>query len=243
MAALVLASLALGSCANDPESASKELSVFAASSLADTFQRVAAEFEQAHPNQTVLLNLGSSSQLAAQIEQGARADVFASADRDSVDRVIEAGFAEGPPRVFTRNRLALVIPPQDPGDVDELADLEREEIVISLCDKECPAGIYARRMLGRAGLEVRPDSLEPEVRGVVTRVRTGEADAGIVYASDAIAAGNDLRRIPIPDSYNVVASYPIVVLEGAPPQAGDLVDLLLSPTGQRILAEAGFLPR
>ena len=243
IAAVLLASLALTSCSGDAERASGEISVFAASSLTDAFEELADTFERGHADVSVLLNVASSSELASQIEQGARADVFAAADRSSVDRVVDAGLTQGSPRVFARNRLALVTPPHDPGNVDALADLEREDLIVSLCDQDCPAGAYARRMLDQAGLEVSPDSLETEVRGVATRVSTGEADAGIVYASDAAAAGRALRTVPIPDRINVLAPYAIVVLEGAPAAAREFVDLLLSAEGQRIMARSGFLPR
>ena len=122
-----------------------------------------------------------------------------------------------------------------------MGDLEDRRLVGTLCKEDCPAGRYAREGFNGAGLSVSPDSLETEVRGVVTRLQTGEADAGIVYASDVTAAGESLRGIEIPDRYNVTVSYPIVVLEDASRGARDFVDLVLSARGRRVLEKHGFL--
>jgi molybdate transport system substrate-binding protein len=161
----------------------------------------------------------------------------------NAERIASAGLAKGEPRVFAHNKLALIVPPDNPGEVESLADLADDRLVISLCNDECPAGVYASQLFDKADLQVQPDSLETEVRGVVTRVATGEADAGIVYSSDAAAVGDDVRTIEIPDRLNVTATYPVVLLKGASRAAADFIDLLLSSDGQRVIEGFGFLPR
>ncbi len=241
LAAVLLSVLVATGCAPGAGAAQGTISVFAASSLTDGFTQLARRFERTHPQTAVRLNFTSSSELATQIEQGAEADVFASADRASVDRLIDSGQVEGRSQDFARNRLTIATPRANPGHVRSLSDLEDEELVVSLCNQDCPAGKYARAVLRKAGLSVTPDSLEIEVRGVVTRLQTGEADAGIVYESDVVAAGDSLRAIEIPAEYNVTASYPIAVLKGASRAAHDFVDLILSAQGRRVLADHGFL--
>jgi molybdate transport system substrate-binding protein len=243
LALVVLLMITCSGCSSGARERNQEITVFAASSLTDAFGRLADEFEQSHSGTSIRVNLSSSSELAAQIEQGANADVFASADTANVDRIVDANLATGDPEVFAHNHLALIVPPDNPGHVESLEDLQDDKLVTSLCNEDCPAGIYASQLLDKAGLSVSPDSLETEVRGVVTRVATGEADAGIVYGSDAAAAGDDVRTIQIPESDNVTATYPVLSLKEGPPIARDFVDLLLSSTGQRTLGQFGFLPR
>jgi molybdate transport system substrate-binding protein len=219
------------------------VTVFAASSLTDAFTQIGKRYAEASPGVDVTFNFLASSDLAAQIEQGAPADVFASADEANMQRIVAAGLADGSPRVFAHNELQIIVPDGNPGDVHELSDLEEPELVVSLCAEECPAGSYAREVLGSARLDVRPDSLEPEVKAVVSRIELGEADAGIVYATDVLAAGEDVEGIPIPDRHNLTATYPIARLAGSPPHAHAFIDFVLSPDGQEILAEYGFLKR
>jgi molybdate transport system substrate-binding protein len=191
----------------------------------------------------VTFNFLASSDLAAQIQQGAPADVFASADENNMSRVTDAGLVDGRPQVFARNRLAIVVPPGNPAAVTQLGDLADDDLIVSLCNDECPAGRYARRAFDKAGIDVEPDSLESEVRAVVTRVSLGEADAGVAYASDAVAARGDVDAVVIPRADNVLATYPIAVLDDAPEEARDFVTLVLSDPGQETMVEYGFLPR
>ena len=237
----MLALAVAGACTEGAGEPQTTITVFAASSLADAFGELTRTFESTQAQTAVRLNLTSSSELATQIEQGAEADVFASADRATVDQVIDAGLVAGEPRVFARNRLTVAVPRANPGGVGSLSDLEDRRLIVTLCNEACPAGRYAGEVFRKAGLSVSPDSLETEVRGVVTRLQTGEADAGIVYASDVVAAGKTLRTIDIPDSYNVTVSYPIVVLVGASGGARDFVELVLSARGRRVLEKHGFL--
>jgi molybdate transport system substrate-binding protein len=240
VAALLVASACGGS--SGATSDAPEITVFAASSLTGAFGEIGRRFED-RDGASVTFNFLASSDLAAQIGQGAPADVFASADEANMDTVVEAGLVARSPEVFAHNRLEIVVAPGNPRAVRALKDLEDPSLVVSLCNEDCPAGRYARDILQQAGVRVEADSLETEVKGVVTRVSTGEADAGIVYATDVQAAERDVDGIEIPRDVNVVASYPIAVLQGGPDAADDFVDYVLSPKGQEVLEEYGFLPK
>ena len=223
-----------GTGSNEPQT----VTVFAAASLTDAFDEIASEFTEVNANVEVEFNFLASSDLAAQIIEGAPADVFASADEANMTRITNEGLAEDPV-VFGENRLAVAVPEGNPEGISSLTDLEDSELVIALCNEDCPAGRYAVEIFEVAGLTVEADSLEADVRGVLTRVGLGEADAGLVYVTD-IAADPAVEGIAIPDEDNVVASYPIAALEGAPSEAAEFVDFVLSETGQQILSEFGF---
>ncbi|MGH2775204.1 MAG: molybdate ABC transporter substrate-binding protein [Actinomycetota bacterium] len=223
-----------GSGSNEPQT----ITVFAAASLTDAFDEIAAVFGEAHLNVEVEFNFLASSDLAAQIIEGAPADIFASADEANMTRITDEGLA-GNPVVFVLNRLAIAVPSGNPDDISSLSDLEDPELVVALCNEECPAWRYAIEIFETAGVGVEADSLEADVRGVLTRVGLGEADAGLVYVTD-IAADPAVEEVEIPDEDNVVASYPIAVLEGAPQEAAEFVDFVRSEAGRRILSEYGF---
>jgi molybdate transport system substrate-binding protein len=237
--------VALSGCGGDEgEGAVAEASsvtVFAASSLTQAFEAMAEELEADSPDTTVRFNFGSSSDLATQLEQGARADVYASADEANMTRVVDGGLVEGEPSEFVRNKLEILVAAGNPEGIRSLEDLENRELVLSLCNQECPAGKYAAEVLDNAGVRVRPDSLETEVKAVVTRLQLGEADVGIVYASDVASAGGEVEGVPIPDNVNVTATYPIAELRDASSAAGEFVDFALSERGRAILEEHGFI--
>lgn len=240
--ALVLVS-GCGSGGGGGSATNTTITVFAASSLTGAFTNLAKTFERQHPDSTVRLNLLSSADLASQIEEGAPADVFASADQVNMQKVVDAHLAAGKPRVFAHNRLEIIVAPGNPHHIDSLKDLARPDLVVSLCVPDCPAGRYARQALAKAGVHVHPDSEEIDVKSVSTRIESGQADAGIGYASDVVAADGDVAGVPIPRADNVVATYPIVRLSGSPPQANAFIDLVLSDRGQAVLKRFGFLPR
>jgi molybdate transport system substrate-binding protein len=244
--ALAAALLLLLSCCDgvvERSTAATRVSVFAASSLTDAFTDLGASFEASNDGVSLSFNFLSSSDLAAQIEQGAPADVFASADEASMDRVVEAGLNDGHPEVFAHNRLEIIVSPGNPLGIDGLADLAEVDLVLSLCNAECPAGRYALAAMDKAGVDVVADSLESEVKGVVTRVETGEADAGIVYATDVRAARGDVEGVVVPRVDNVLAAYPIVALDDAPTDAQAFVEYVVSREGQDVLREFGFLSK
>jgi molybdate transport system substrate-binding protein len=239
--AVALAGLVLlvGACGSDEEpSGPRAITVFAAASLTDAFTEIGEAFSEANENAEVEFNFLASSDLAAQIIEGAPADVFASADEANMQRVTDEGLATDPV-VFVENRLAIAVQEGNPQNISDLADLEDLDLVVALCNEECPAGRYAREIFEGAGLTVEPDSNEADVRGVLTRVGLGEADAGLVYVTD-IAADPAVEEVAIPDEDNVIATYPIAALEGAPPEAARFVDAVLSDEGREILSDYGF---
>jgi molybdate transport system substrate-binding protein len=218
------------------------VTVFAAASLTDAFDAVAAEFEAEHPRVSVTMNYGGSSGLAAQIVEGAPADVFAAANESTMQTVVDAGTAADP-AIFARNTLVLVVPAGNPGGVTGLTDLARPDLAVALCDPAVPCGSAAQALLDIAGVTPAADTLEQDVRAVLTRVELGEADAGLVYATDADAAGRAVEVIAVPEAQEVVNRYPIAVLAGAPNSdaARAFVEFVLSGAGQRLLADAGFM--
>jgi molybdate transport system substrate-binding protein len=231
---LMLLLAACGSEGGDGSNGSRIVTVFAAASLTDAFEQIATEFDGVD----VEFNFLASSDLATQIVEGARADVFASADETNLRKVTDEGLAEDPV-VFAQNRLAIAVQEGNPQGISGLADLEDPGLVVALCNDECPAGRYALEIFDAARITVEPDSFEADVRGVLTRVGLGEADAGLVYVTD-ITADPAVEVVAIPDEDNVIATYPIVTLEGAPQEATEFVDLVLSDAGQEILGAYGF---
>jgi molybdate transport system substrate-binding protein len=219
----------------------RTLTVFAAASLTDAFTRLGADYEAAHPGVTVNLNFAGSQDLIAQLEQAAPADVLATADTASMDRVADL---VGDPAVFAHNRLAIAVAPGNPAGIASLADLADPDLKVVLAAPEVPAGKYAQQVLGAAGVEVSPVSLEESVKGVVTKVSLGEADAGIVYVTDVTAADGAIDGVDIPADVNVAADYPIatVAASGSADDAQAFVDLALSAEGQKTMASFGFLP-
>jgi len=220
------------------------VSVFAAASLTEAFRTIAKNFEAAHPGTKVEFNFAGSSTLARQIVEGAPADVFASADDENMKKVVDAGDVAGVPKSFVRNRLAVIVPRGNPRDVKGLADLARPGMTVSLAAPGVPVGRYAAEAFAKANTPVPDASREADVKAVVTRVSMGEADAGVVYVTDVTAGGDKVEAVPIEEAQNVVASYPIAQLKGAPNAAGaqDFIAYVLSPPGQRVLTNSGFLP-
>lgn len=248
LSVIAVVPLVLAGCATDVSASRRgadgvlrgELVVQAAASLTDAFAVIEQRFEQAHPRLDVVLNLAGSQTLAAQITQGAPADVFASADASYIDVVVAAGLAAGEPQVFAVNRLAIAVPAGNPAGIDSLADLARDDLVTVVADPAVPAGRLAAEALRRAGVDLRPASLAHDVRAVLSRVRLGEADAGIVYVTDLAGQGTD--AVPIAPAHNVSTDYPIVALSQAPnPAAAEaFVAYVLSPAGRKVLAGFGF---
>jgi len=204
----------------------------------DAFGEMGEVFSEENENSEVEFNFLASSDLATQIIEGAPADVFASADEANMDNVVAEGLATDPV-VFVENRLSIAVQQGNPKSIATLEDLENQDLVVALCNEECPAGRYALEIFDAAAVTVEPDSQEADVRGVLTRVGLGEADAGLVYVTD-IAADPEVESVDIPEDVNVIATYPIAPIEGAPQAASDFVEFVLSETGRRILSEYGF---
>lgn len=254
LAAAMAATLSLAGCgAGDgpddgdtgvelPDPAAGTITVFAAASLTDVFGELEIAFEQRHPSADVVLNFAGSGTLATQIISGAPADVFAAASEPPMSAIVDAGDAVDP-AIFTTNTLEIVVPAGNPAGVTGLADLADPELTIALCDPSVPCGAAAETLMQSAGHQPAADTLEEDVRAVLTKVVLGEADAGLVYATDIIAAGDSVEGITVPQAADVVNRYPIAVVSGSPNPAAARawVDFVLSADGQAVLAAAGFV--
>ena len=240
---LVAASCGSGDGDSD-ESSGGNVTVFAAASLTAAFTELGDAFTAANPDVEVTFNFAGSSDLVAQISDGAPVDVFASADFANMSKLTDAGLAAGEPATFATNAAEIVVEPGNPLGIAGVADLADSDLIVVLCAPEVPCGAYAERVIANAGITVTPSSYEENVKAVVTKVTLGEADVGIVYRTDVIAAGDDAQGVPIPDDINVVAEYPIALVADAPNAAGAqaFIDFVLSPSGQKILAAYGFGP-
>jgi molybdate transport system substrate-binding protein len=218
-------------------SSHQELTVFAAASLQPAFDKIASQLTDT----TVTFNYAGSQTLTAQLTQGAQADVFASADTAHMKTLQDASLVAGEPRLFAHNRLEIAVEKGNPRHIHTLADLAKPGIVVVLADPSVPAGNYAQQALAKAGVTVKPASLETQVTGVLNKVALGEADAGIVYVSDVTTSGK-VDGVAIPDADNVVADYPIAKLKGErnPAPADEFIAQVMSPQGQAILSGAGF---
>jgi molybdate transport system substrate-binding protein len=219
------------------------VSVFAAASLTDSFKALGSAFQTAHPGVTVQFNFAGTPTLVTQIEQGAQADVLASADTTNMDKLTADGFAAGTAQVFARNQLEIVVGPGNPKQIGVLADLARPGLIYISEAATVPAGKYSLQALAKAGVSARPKSLETDVKSVVSKVELGEADAGIVYTTDVKAAGSRVQGVSIPATDNVVATYPIVAVKGAKNSAAAdaFIAYVRSSTGQSNLESFGFL--
>ncbi|RMI36138.1 molybdate ABC transporter substrate-binding protein [Streptomyces triticirhizae] len=216
------------------------LTVLAAASLTDVFEEAGAAYEEENPGTTVRFSFAGSQELVAQLDGGAPADVLVTADTDTMASAAEL---TGEPSVIARNELTIVTPPDNPAGVDELADLADPELRLVLAAPEVPAGRYGQEILTAAGVAAEPDSLEANVRAVLGKVQLGEADAGLVYVTDATVAGDEVHVVPIPEELNVVAEYPAATLNDAehPEEAAEFVAWLNEEAARGLLAEAGFL--
>jgi molybdate transport system substrate-binding protein len=245
-AVLAAVALALAGCGGDEPSggssaAPGELKVFAAASLTAAFTELGERFTAVSGGTEVTFNFAGSQALATQIQQGAPADVLASADTTNMDKVRDLVGTQQP---FASNLLAIVVEKGNPRGVRTLGDLASSDLKVVLAAEEVPAGRYAKQVLDRAGVRVQPVSQEDNVKAVVTKVSLGEADAGIVYVTDVTAGGDKVEGVDIPEDQNVVATYPIATVKASRAQdpAQAFVDLVLSAEGQRVLEEHGFLP-
>lgn len=232
----------LGGCSATGGPATETLTVLAAASLREPFAVLGEAFEDAHPGVDVRLSFAGSSELAQQVLAGAPADVFASASPATMQTVTDAGLAHDPV-TFATNTLVVAVPAHGTGTpVTSVADLARPGVDVALCQAAVPCGAAAMEMLGRAGLTVEPVTLEPDVRAVLTKVRLGEVDAGVVYTTDVVSAGGDVTAVTVPDDVQVTVAYPVVALGEPTTAAADFVDLVLGPVGTGVLHDAGFGP-
>jgi molybdate transport system substrate-binding protein len=248
-AVLAVAALTLAACGGGDDNSGgssgaqspSEIKVFAAASLTAAFTKIGEDFTAANGATKVTFNFAGSQALATQIQQGAPADVFASADIPNMDKVKDL---VGTPQNFASNQLQIVVEKGNPKAVKGLEDLANPDLKVVLAAPEVPAGRYAAEALGKADVTVKPVSQEDNVKAVVNKVALGEADAGIVYVTDVTAGGDKVEGVDIPEDLNVLATYPIATVKASKAQdkAQAFMDLVLSDQGQQVLKQYGFLP-
>ncbi len=245
-AALLLAS-GLTACGGDDDgdngsAGETTLTVYAAASLTATFTEIGKQFEAENDGVTVTFNFAGSSDLVAQIQQGAPADVFASADENNMTKATDDDLTAGAPQLFATNVLTIVTEPGNPTNVATLADLANDDLTVVVCAPEVPCGAATNRVEEAAGIDITPASEESSVTDVLNKVTSGEADAGLVYVTDATNAGDAVTAIEFDESAQAVNKYPIAALAGSKHSdlAQAFVDYILSSVGQEVLAGAGF---
>ena len=228
-----------GSSAAPP---SGTITIFVASSLTNAFDRVGNELTRLYPATRYTFNYGSSSTLATQIVNGAPADVFASADELTLQKIVDAALVQGSASIFATNRLQIAVAPGNPKRISSLADLARRDLVVVLAAPSVPAGKYALDALRKAGVTLAPASQEVDVRAVLNKVALGEADAGIVYITDVRSAAGRVAGVDIPEQHQVIARYPVVGLKESRDRrlSSLFIEFLLGPDGQRVLGDFGF---
>jgi molybdate transport system substrate-binding protein len=239
--------LALTACGDGDDDATV-LTVFAAASLSGPFSELARTFEEQHEGVEVRLSLAGSSDLATQVVEGASADVFASADEPTMRRLTDEGLADEPV-VFATNRLQIAVPPGNPAGVESLADLDdgdeaegADGVALVVCAPAVPCGAAALAVAEVAGVELDPVSEEQSVTDVLGKVASGDADAGLVYVTDVLAADGDVDGVAVPEAASVPNRYPVAVVDGSDqrPLAEEFVALVTGPEGRRTLSDAGF---
>lgn len=238
-AVVVLASLTgCGSRASEGNT----IVVFAAASLQTAFTEIGKQFEQADPGVSVQFSFGGSSDLVTQLTQGARADVFASADVTNMDKAIDAGLVAGEPLNFASNTLTIAVAPGNPKDIASLRDLTRPDTTVVVCAPQVPCGAATRRAEQAAGVDLSPVSEESSVIDVLNKVSSGQADAGLVYVTDAIDAKDQVSAVAFPESNGAANTYPIAALRESekPDLARRFVAAVTAEPGQRVLRAGGF---
>ena len=235
--------LVFAGCASSDDTTTS-LRIAATSSLTEVFNDIGEQFMLANPDITIAFNFASSSDLALQISQGLPADVFASADVKNMAKVTDADLLHGQPIAFATNSLEIVVEKGNPLNIDSLAQIATPGLLFVTCPIEVPIGGYTAEVLRNAGVTVTPASLEENVKGILTKVSLGEADAGIVYRTDILAAGNSVTGVPIADNVNVTTKYLIGALRNSQNQDASqrFIIFLSSEQGQKIFSQFGFGP-
>ncbi|OWY83425.1 MULTISPECIES: molybdate ABC transporter substrate-binding protein [Rhodococcus] len=235
-----LTAAALTSCGTG--GGSDVLTVYAAASLRAPFTEIAERFEEANPGVTVELSFAGSSDLETQLEQGAPADVFASADTRTMDAAVDAGVVAGEPIPFATNTLTIVTEPGNPKNITSFDDLTGGGLSVVVCASQVPCGAATERLEKTAGVELAPVSEESSVTDVLGKVTSGQADAGLVYVTDATGAGEKVAVVPVPEAAEIVNIYPVAALSDSrdPDRADAFVRFVAGTDGRAVLVDAGF---
>lgn len=236
---------------------SGKITVFAASSLTYAFKQIAADFRAANPGASVEFNFGGSPALVAQLDQGATADILATADQKNMQAALEKKLVRDAGTPFVKNRLVIIVPKSNPGGITSPKDLAKPGLKLVLAQKDVPVGNYARQSLDKFSADATYGaaftqsvlanivSEESNVKAVVTKVQLGEADAGMVYTTDVTSGvAGDITTVAIDDQFNIIATYPIAITKdaGKPDVAQAFIDFVLSEKGQATLKQYGFIP-
>lgn len=245
MQRLVIAALTLlliSGCSSTEQPASAKIVVFAAASLKKTFTDIGQQFKTENPGSSVEFSFAGSSDLVTQLTQGAQADVFASADTTNMDKAAQAGLLAGNPVNFASNTLTIAVTPGNPKKITSLKDLTQQGLNVVVCAPQVPCGSATRKVEQASGVTLDPVSEESNVTDVLNKVETGQADAGLVYVTDAKGAGDKVSSVPFLEAADAVNTYPIAVLKESRSQdlARKFVDLVTGEAGQKALSAAGF---
>jgi molybdate transport system substrate-binding protein len=239
-----LALLLISACGSteQPAAANAKIMVFAAASLKKTFTDIGKQFKAENPGVSVEFTFAGSSDLVTQLTQGAQADVFASADAKNMDKAAQAGLLDGDPVTFASNTLTIAVVPGNPKKIASFKDLTQQGLNVVMCAPQVPCGSATQKVEHATGIKLNPVSEESSVTDVLNKVETGEADAGLVYVTDAIGAGDKVASVPFPEAAGAVNAYPIAVLKESKSQelARKFVDLVTGDAGQKVLTAAGF---
>lgn len=250
-AAAALSLVALSACGGAGEGPSgteeetaqeQTLTVYAAASLTESFQDIAEQFEAQHPGVDVQLQFAGSATLLSQLQEGAPADVLATADERSMDQAVDSDLVAGDPSIFAANTLTIAVPQGNPGGVESFADLAQEATSTVICEERVPCGAATVAVEDLTGVQLSPVSEESSVTDVLGKVTSGQADAGVVYRTDAASAGDQVEEIEIPEADDAVNRYPIAVLQDAqnPELAQEFSGFVRGQDGQQRLADEGF---
>jgi molybdate transport system substrate-binding protein len=241
-AGLALAPSGCGLLSSEQSGPSGEVVVFAAASLTESFTRIGKEYEAAVPGTKITFNFAGSSALATQINQGAPADIFASAAPANMKTVTDAGNGDAGPTTFARNQLVIAVPKGNPQRITGLADLTRAGVKVALCAEQVPCGAAAKKALDTAGVRLTPVTFEQDVKQALSKVRLGEVDAALVYRTDTRAAASDVDGVEFPESAAAINEYSIILLKNSRNKtlAAAFLTAVLTTPGQTALTQAGF---
>lgn len=225
-----------------PAPEQRTLTVFAAASLTESFNALKPEFEAQHPGVTVTYNFAGSSSLVQQMTNGAKADVFASADQANMDKAVQGGVIDGTPTVFATNKLTIAVAPGNPKGIHGFADLAKPGLIVVTCAAEVPCGSATETVEHNTGVTLKPASEEQDVKQVLTKVESGDADAGLVYITDANTANGKVADVDFPESSGAINNYPIADVKDAPQAdlAQQFEQFVLGAQGKQELTKVGF---